>query len=89
MGGGISAMPSMHLAAAAIYVIASRGTKWFYPSILFWLIIFIASGYFGYHYWVDGFVGAVVAWICWTLSARLVTGLASRPDASPPAPEPS
>ncbi|HJP68805.1 MAG TPA: phosphatase PAP2 family protein [Sphingomicrobium sp.] len=73
MGGGISAMPSMHLAAAAIYVIASRGTKWFIPSLLFWLIIFIASAYFGYHYWVDGLAGAAVAWICWKVAAGLVS----------------
>lgn len=77
MGGGISAMPSMHLAAAAIYVIASRGTKWFYPALLFWLIIFIASAYFGYHYWVDGFAGAAVAWICWRVSAKFISNIAA------------
>ena len=69
-GGGISAMPSMHLAAATIYVLASRGTKWLAPSMAFWLIIFIASGYFGYHYWIDGIVAAIVAWTCWAASAR-------------------
>lgn len=76
MGGGISAMPSMHLAAAAIYVMASRGTKWFFPSLLFWLIIFIASAYFGYHYWVDGLAGAALAWICWKVAADLIAKMA-------------
>jgi hypothetical protein len=64
-GGGISAMPSMHLASTSIYVLAARGTKWLLPAILFWLIIFVASGYFGYHYWVDGIVAAFVASVCW------------------------
>lgn len=89
MGGGISAMPSMHLAAAAIYVIASRGTRWFYPSLLLWLIIFIASAYFGYHYWVDGVAGAAVAWICWRASAGLVAKMAESGNAVPMVLEPS
>jgi len=70
-GGGMSAMPSMHLAVAAIYILLARGTKWLIPAILFWIIIFIGSGYFGYHYWMDGLVGSVVAWICWVPTARL------------------
>jgi hypothetical protein len=89
MGGGISAMPSMHLAAAAIYVIASRRTQWFYPSLLLWLIIFVASAYFGYHYWVDGLVGAAVAWICWKIAAGLVSKMAESGSAALMALEPS
>jgi hypothetical protein len=64
-GGGISAMPSMHLATASIYVLAAKRTRWFIPSILFWLTIFVASGYFGYHYWVDGIAAAVVSAVLW------------------------
>jgi len=69
-GGGISAMPSMHLASTSIYVLAARGTKWIYPAVLFWIIIFVASGYFGYHYWVDGLVAAPLAAVCWLLAER-------------------
>jgi PAP2 superfamily len=67
-GGGISAMPSMHLGAASIYVFAARKTKWLAPAVLFWLTIFVLSGYFGYHYWVDGLVAAAIAWVCWCAS---------------------
>lgn len=67
-GGGISAMPSMHLGAASIYVLLARGTRWMIPALLFWLIIFIGSAYFGYHYWIDGIVAAGVAWTCWSVA---------------------
>jgi hypothetical protein len=67
-GGGMSAMPSMHLASASIYVLAARCTRWLVPAIAFWLIIFVASGYFGYHYWVDGIAAAIVAAVVWRAS---------------------
>jgi len=74
LGGGISAMPSMHLGAVAIMVLAARGTKWFLPAILFWFIIFIDSGYFGYHYWLDGVAAAGIAWLCWKAAELYYAG---------------
>jgi hypothetical protein len=68
-GGGISAMPSMHLASVSIFVLAARRTKWIIPAILFWLIIFILSAFFGFHYWIDGIVAAIVAAFCWYAAA--------------------
>jgi hypothetical protein len=70
--GGISAMPSMHLATVSIYVLAARRTRWFVPSVLFWLIIFICSAYFGFHYWIDGIAGAGFAIVCWAAMERLL-----------------
>lgn len=69
-GGGISAFPSMHLGAASIYVLASTKTRWFFPAVGFWITIFICSAYFGYHYWIDGIVAALVAACCWTIVRR-------------------
>jgi hypothetical protein len=69
--GGISAMPSMHLGTVSIYVLAARRTRWFVPAMLFWLIIFICSAYFGFHYWIDGIVAAALAAICWAGAERL------------------
>jgi hypothetical protein len=62
---GISAMPSMHIAMTTIYVLAARRTWWIVPACTFWLIIFVGSAYFGYHYWIDGIVAAVIAVLCW------------------------
>ena len=61
-------MPSMHLGAASVYVLAAWKTRWLIPAVAFWLIIFVASAYFGYHYWVDGLAAFVVAWACWRVT---------------------
>lgn len=70
-GGGISAMPSMHIGTVSIFVLAARRTKWLSFALLFWVTIFLASGYFGYHYWVDGIVAALVATGCWLAAEAL------------------
>jgi hypothetical protein len=67
-GGGISAMPSMHIAAATIYVLASWRTWWLVPSLLFLALTFLGSVHFGYHYAVDAPVAALVAILCWKLA---------------------
>jgi hypothetical protein len=64
-GGGISAMPSMHLGTVSVFVLAARRTNWLPLALLFWATIFLGSGYFGYHYWVDGIAAAMVATGCW------------------------
>jgi hypothetical protein len=69
-GGGISAMPSMHLAAVSVYVLAARGTKWLFPAVAFWLMIFTCSAYLGWHYWVDGIASAAITWMCWRFAER-------------------
>lgn len=71
-GGGISAMPSMHVAVVSIYVISARRTLWFVPALLFWIVIFICSAYFGYHYWIDGVVAAAVAGCCWGAAEQVL-----------------
>lgn len=68
-GGGISAMPSMHIATVAIFVLASRRTILFWPALGFAAVIFWGSVYSGFHYAVDAPVAVLVAWACWRLSA--------------------
>ena len=73
-GGGISAMPSMHIAVVTIYVLAARRTFWFAPACLFALIIFIGSIHSGYHYAMDAAVAVPVAVLCWNATTILYRG---------------
>jgi len=70
-GGGISAMPSMHIATATIFICAAWRTKWLGLALPFWAMTFFGSVYLGYHYAVDAPVAAAVAIPCWLL-ARLI-----------------
>lgn len=64
-GGGISAMPSVHVAASTILLIAAWRTSWWWPALIFFATIFVGSVHFGYHYAVDGLFGAAVAVLSW------------------------
>ena len=72
-GGGISAMPSMHMATATILTCAAWRTKWAPLALLFWVLTFFGSIYLGYHYAVDAPVAAALAALCW-VAARLAYG---------------
>ena len=65
MGGGISAMPSMHIATVVIYALAARGTRLFWPAVAMVGIMFVGSIHFGFHYSTDALVGGIVAWLSW------------------------
>lgn len=78
-GGGISAMPSMHVATVTIYVMAARRTPWLIPAVLFWILIFIGSAYSGFHYWIDGVIAAALAVGCWQVAAAFFS---ERPERS-------
>jgi hypothetical protein len=70
-GGGVSAMPSMHMATATILVLAARRRRWLAMAVLFWLLTFFGSVYLGYHYAVDAPVAAAVAMLCWIAARRM------------------
>jgi len=76
-GGGVSAMPSMHMATATLLVIAAWRTRRLWLALLFWALTFFGSVYLGYHYAVDAPVAAVVAVFCWIL-ARQIYALSDR-----------
>ena len=65
-------MPSMHVAAATIFVLAAKGRGWTLAALLFWFATYIGSVHFGYHYALDGLVGAIFAILCWLLTTRIV-----------------
>lgn len=69
MGSGISAMPSMHVAMAVL--MALFGWEYSRPAGIaltaYALVIFIGSIHLAWHYALDGYAGAIGAWIIWKL----------------------
>jgi membrane-associated phospholipid phosphatase len=72
--GGISAMPSMHNAMSSLMACAGFGVNrvlgWI--MLLFAVIIFVGSVHLGWHYALDGIVGAAVSCAIWYSSGRLL-----------------
>lgn len=89
-GGGISGMPSMHVAEMAIFIMAARRTRWFWPAVALWALIFIGSVHFGYHYALDGVAGTLIAMLCWKVAdsyfERVKLSTPAAPMAARPAP---
>lgn len=71
--GGISAFPSMHVAATVLWAIVAWQRSRALAVCLwgFALITQIGSVLLGWHYAIDGYAGALIAWGCWCLAGRL------------------
>lgn len=72
---GISAMPSMHIATSILFALLAftAGKRWLGILLsVFSLVIFIGSIHLGWHYAIDGYAGAVIAFAGWWLAGRLV-----------------
>ncbi|MGH6780677.1 MAG: phosphatase PAP2 family protein [Sphingomonadaceae bacterium] len=71
--GGISAMPSMHVAMAALFAIGGfqirRWLGWVMTG--FAVAIWVGSVHFGWHYATDGIVGAAMMVTLWKATALL------------------
>ena len=82
--GGVSAMPSMHVTLTVLLALAA----WSWHRVLgvlagaYALLIMVGSVHLGWHYAVDGYVGAVLTTLLWLGSVSL-TGR----DRSGPRPE--
>jgi len=72
---GISAMPSLHVGVAAYFTFASKKTNraLFWTSVLWTLTVFLGSIHLGWHYAIDGYVGAIIAGTAWWL-AGIISG---------------
>jgi hypothetical protein len=66
-GQGISAMPSMHVAIAALLVIATWDlNRWIGLLMLAGAtLIMIGSVHLGWHYAIDGYAAAIGVWLIW------------------------
>ena len=67
VGGGISAMPNLHVAIAVSFVLLARAVdrRLAMAFTAFAAFIFIGSVHLGWHYAIDGYVAIVGAWLIW------------------------
>ena len=73
-GGGISAMPSVHVAASLWIALVIRA---FTPRLqafgwAYFGLILVGSVYLGWHYALDGIAGVIIALAAWRLAQALV-----------------
>jgi membrane-associated phospholipid phosphatase len=67
VGGGISAMPSLHVAIVVLIGLCFRFRlpRWQWGAWTYAGVIFVGSIHLGWHYASDGLVGALGAWAIW------------------------
>ncbi|WP_254444851.1 phosphatase PAP2 family protein [Ruegeria atlantica] len=70
---GISAMPSMHVASSVLMALyAFRFSRWLgWIFTIFAVVIQIGSVHLAWHYAIDGYLGTLVALVCWYLAQFL------------------
>jgi PAP2 superfamily protein len=72
--GGISAMPSIHIAMPVLIALTGwRNSRWLGALLTaFALLIFLGSIHLAWHYAVDGYVSAIGLGLIWLLCGRIV-----------------
>ena len=72
--GGLSAMPSMHVAGSTLVaIVASRHSRfcgWLFG--VYAMVTLLGSVTLGWHYAIDGYAGALLAWGCWSAAGVIV-----------------
>jgi membrane-associated phospholipid phosphatase len=78
--GGISAMPSIHLAMATLFAwLAFSVRKWLgWIFVGYVVLIFMGSIVLGWHYAVDGYAGVILASLIWLAVRKIVCRSAGR-----------
>ena len=78
LGRGITAMPSMHVALAWLYVLVTWriDRRLGYVFAAFFVAILLSSVHLAYHYAVDGYVAVALVTAIWFLCRRAATALA-------------
>jgi PAP2 superfamily len=79
LGGGISAMPSMHVSIALLVFLGMRriGRVFGWVFGTFFVVILLGSVHTGYHYAVDGYASIILTLLIWLGVGRLSTVNAS------------
>jgi hypothetical protein len=78
--GGISAMPSMHVASAVLFALVGMRVDgrlgWLLWAYAF--VIFLGSVHLAWHYAIDGYAGAGLALLFWVLAGYIVSWSGAR-----------
>ena len=87
VGGGISAMPSMHVSIACLIFLVAReyGRKASILGGVFLLVILLGSVRLAWHYAIDGYLSMLTSGVIWLLSgyfANWADGFANDSDRS-------
>lgn len=84
VGGGISAMPSVHNGLAVLFAIAAfRIKRWFGVLLAAYAtLIWIGSFHLGWHYALDGIVAGAMTYGLWLLAGTAVRRLDRTPQPS-------
>ena len=78
---GISAMPSMHVGTSVLFAILgwASGKRWLAWTLTgFAALIMVGSVHLAWHYAIDGYAGAAIAFLGWWLAGQIVDW--ARPD---------
>ncbi len=72
LGGGISAMPSMHIVLAFLWVFAAFHLHRILGVVvtIYATVIWFGSVHLGWHYFVDGLVGLIMLAVIWYAAGR-------------------
>ena len=74
LGGGISAMPSIHVATAFLFMLLGWKTGKTQGIVLsiFFALIMIGSVHLGWHYAVDGYLSIILASLIWLAVGKII-----------------
>jgi len=87
VGGGISAMPSVHNGLAVLFALGAfrLDRRAGYIAVAYAVMIWVGSIHLGWHYALDGLVSAAMTLVLWTICGRIAALLDSEQSALRPA----